>query len=162
MSGSLIAIFILIGFILIAVEIFIPGGIFGLLGTGLILTGVIGSAYSFGPEVSVPIGIGCVVGGILAFAAWVRYFPTSWMGRRLSLKNEAGSDQGFVSQSAEMEDLRDKTGEALTDLRPGGMVLIDGNRIDVVTAGTYIEKGSPVRVVEINSNRVVVAGMDEI
>lgn len=161
MSGEIIAIMILIGFLLIAVEIFLPGGIFGLIGTGLILAGVIGSAYTYGSTVAVPVGFGCLAGGVLAFAGWIRFFPRSWMGRKLSLENEAASSQGYQSQSPELESLVGKTGEALTDLRPGGLAMIEGKRIDVVSTGAYVEKGSPIRIVEVSSNRVTAAPMEK-
>lgn len=40
-----------------------------------------------------------------------------------------------------------RTGTAVTDLRPGGIVEIDGQRIDVVTSGEFIGRGQPVEVV---------------
>jgi membrane-bound serine protease (ClpP class) len=49
-----------------------------------------------------------------------------------------------------------KEGEAATDLRPAGTVVVDGKRLDVVTAGELIARGSKVKVVKVEGNRVVV------
>lgn len=40
-----------------------------------------------------------------------------------------------------------RTGVSVTDLRPGGIVEIDGHRIDVVTSGEFIGRGQPVEVI---------------
>ena len=49
-----------------------------------------------------------------------------------------------------------RIGEALTDLRPSGTVSIDGERIDVVTEGPWVEKGDTVVVLRAESYRHVV------
>jgi hypothetical protein len=38
------------------------------------------------------------------------------------------------------------TGVAVSDLRPGGIVEIDGHRIDAVTSGEFIPAGEPIEV----------------
>jgi membrane-bound serine protease (ClpP class) len=45
---------------------------------------------------------------------------------------------------------------AQSNLRPSGLALIDGKRIDVVTEGPMIERGTPVKVVAVEGMRVVV------
>jgi membrane-bound serine protease (ClpP class) len=42
-------------------------------------------------------------------------------------------------------------------LRPGGTARIGERRVDVVTRGEFLEPGTPLVVVEIEGNRVVVA-----
>lgn len=49
-----------------------------------------------------------------------------------------------------------REGEALTLLRPAGTVLIGDEKIDVVSEGEYITKGSKVRVIAVEGNKVVV------
>ena len=41
-------------------------------------------------------------------------------------------------------------------MRPGGKARFGNRYVDVVTDGTFITKGSRVRIVEITGNRVVV------
>jgi membrane-bound serine protease (ClpP class) len=50
----------------------------------------------------------------------------------------------------------EKEGVAKTDLRPAGVVLVDGQRVDVVTEGAMIEVGARVKVVAVEGNRIVV------
>ncbi len=49
-----------------------------------------------------------------------------------------------------------KNGLAATVLRPAGSALINGEKVDVVTEGEFIESGTPVEVVRIEGVRVVV------
>ena len=41
-------------------------------------------------------------------------------------------------------------------LRPAGMALIKGKKVDVVSVGDFVEKDRAVELVEISGNRVVV------
>lgn len=52
------------------------------------------------------------------------------------------------------------TGEALSDLRPGGYALIDGQRIDVITRGEVIPRGAQVRVVADEGYRRIVRRLE--
>jgi membrane-bound serine protease (ClpP class) len=45
---------------------------------------------------------------------------------------------------------------AHSDLRPGGTAYFGDRKIDVVTYGDYIPQQSPVRIVEVHGNRIVV------
>ena len=49
-----------------------------------------------------------------------------------------------------------RSGIAATQLRPSGAVQFGDRRVDVVTAGGFVEAGTPVRVVEVRGNRIVV------
>ena len=49
-----------------------------------------------------------------------------------------------------------KNGKALTDLRPSGTALIENSRIDVVTSGEYINKGSNILVISEEGSKIVV------
>ena len=50
-----------------------------------------------------------------------------------------------------------RTGEAATTLKPTGTIELDGDRIDVVTEGEFVEQGARVRVLYVEGNRVLVA-----
>ena len=55
--------------------------------------------------------------------------------------------------------MRDQCGVAYTQLRPSGTALINGKRVDVVTEGSLIEKGTAIRVVDTEGLRVVVRAL---
>ncbi|MBL9126358.1 MAG: hypothetical protein JNL97_01865, partial [Verrucomicrobiales bacterium] len=56
-------------------------------------------------------------------------------------------------------ELLNQSGSALTHLRPSGTALIGGRRVDVITEGSMVERGSPVRVVAVEGMRVVVRAL---
>jgi membrane-bound serine protease (ClpP class) len=55
-------------------------------------------------------------------------------------------DAGLVGQ----------TGEAFTILRPSGRARIGGKLVDVVAEGDFLDPGTPVEVVDVAGNRVIV------
>jgi membrane-bound serine protease (ClpP class) len=128
---------------LIVAEMFMPGLVMGLLGLG-----AMGVSVVFGFKHHWAVGTGQVVAALvvvpLAF-----YAATKRLGLRTSL-------EGSVSFAQDWAAYVGKEGEAWTELRPAGMVMIEGKRIDVVTAGELVEKGKRVRVVKVEGNRIVV------
>ena len=48
------------------------------------------------------------------------------------------------------------TGVALTYLRPSGKAEINDERVDVITENQFLEKGTPVKVIDIRGNRIIV------
>lgn len=81
---------------------------------------------------------------------WVRFFPSSRLGQLFVARRTSG-DLGV-----ERPELVHREGVAITNLRPSGTAIIDGKRVDVVTEGGMIERGTPVRVVSVEGLRVVV------
>ncbi len=45
---------------------------------------------------------------------------------------------------------------ALTPLHPAGAARFDGDRLDVVTSGEFLDAGVPVRIIEARGSRIVV------
>ena len=56
----------------------------------------------------------------------------------------------------ELKTLVGKSGTAITPLRPAGVALIDGHRVDIVTRGEFVETETEVEVILVEGNRVVV------
>lgn len=140
------------GLLLLFCEVFVPGGIVGGIGAICLIIGIIG-----GFTISVNWGFGLLVGtlvvGLVGFWLWVKYFPTSPIGKKLILQNDAHDWQGYSNTKQE---LVGKEGIAHSPLRPAGTAIIDGQRVDVVTRGDMIESDAAIRVVEVEGNRVVV------
>lgn len=145
---------ILIGFVLILIEIFlIPGITIAGIGGGLAILGGVFYAYKYlGPtEAAWCLGSSLVLGGIL-----LRFVIKTRSWRRLVLDAKESGEEGFRSTRSELEALVGKEGVAVTPLRPAGTALIEGERINVVTEGAFVERDSRVTVVEVEGNRVVV------
>jgi membrane-bound serine protease (ClpP class) len=50
-----------------------------------------------------------------------------------------------------------RNGEAVTRLAPSGKARIDDELVDVLTSGEFLDRGTPLVVIEARGNRVVVA-----
>jgi membrane-bound ClpP family serine protease len=72
----------------------------------------------------------------------------------LALKNRLSSKEGVVTAS--LKEYVNKQGHAVTDLRPSGIALIEGKRLDVVTDGDYVEANTPIMVTGVTGNQIIV------
>jgi membrane-bound serine protease (ClpP class) len=162
MSATVIGGLIAAGFLLVVFEVFVPGGILGIMGTLLIVSGIVGAGLTYGSSVAVPLAFASMVGGVVCFVCWVRYFPSSWLGKKMNLEAQNTQTGGYTSQDPKLIELVGQSGVALSDLRPAGMAKIGERRIDVVTEGTFLEKGTSVEVTGVSSNRVVVRKVETV
>ncbi len=76
--------------------------------------------------------------------------------RTLILKTTENSADGFQAAPQELAALAGQSGQSLSPLRPAGVALIGGQRVDVVTNGEFIEPETEVEVVAVEGSRVVV------
>lgn len=152
---ELVITLLVVGAILLLLETVLPGMIAGIVGGCCLLAGVIMGYIEFGAAAGTWILCGAVVGVIAGFCVWVKFFPTSRYGRAFISRGVTGDIR------AEKPELLHQTGTAFTQLRPSGMALINGQRVDVVTEGSLIEKGMPIKVVATEGMRVVVRALSE-
>ena len=149
----------IIGIILLVIEIFVPGfGIWAIIGIICLMSGVIMAAYdSSAAALSLCIGfiLAMVLAGFVIYA-----FRKRGIWNKFILKDELKTELGYVSQPVK-EYLLGKTGKALTPLRPAGTAVFDGERVDVVTVGEFIQQGQQVTVVLVEGGRIVVSGKEE-
>lgn len=148
---------VIAGVIMVLAEILIPGGVVGALGVVLLGAGIV---LGFSQELVLGFAllIGSVVFGIVVFWLWVKYFPTSPIGKKVFLGQNA---QTWHSYDDGNSDLVGAVGVSHTPLRPSGTALVDGRRLDVVTRGELIAKQTPVKVVAVHGNRIIVEAVEE-
>ena len=149
---TLFFILLLSGLVLMGVEIFVPGGILGGL-AGLALVGAIVTGFVAFPSAGPIIAVGIVVLTGVAVAAWIRIFPRTRFGRKMTVSMDLS---GSKAPATDLQGLAGKQGEALSDLRPAGFARVDGRRVDVVTQGELIARGERVKVLRVEGARVVV------
>lgn len=137
------------GVALIVLEALLPGMILGFIGMAGVVLSII-----YGFEHDWLIGTAQVV--ITLVVIPVAFYMAF---KRLSVKASISAESGGVSFGKDYQKYLGLEGEAIMDLHPSGMVLIDGKKVDVVTAGESIEKGRRVRVVKVEGNRVIVRAL---
>ncbi len=157
--GPLATIVLLIaaGILALGVELFIiPGfGLVGILGIAAILGGMITSWIEFGPVIGM---ITVVITSVLTAIMAVMMLRSRFVKKRLVLDTQLESGGGTESQDFVF--LLGKQGTTHTMLRPAGIALIEGQRVDVVSQGGYLEKGMQIKVIAVDGPRIVVAKVD--
>ncbi len=151
--SAIMALFI-IGAMLLAAEVFVPGGILGVLAALALLAGVVLTFIEYGANAGwLAIGVALA---LAAFTLWLEFFilPKTPLGRRLFLKAEIkGASQPPL---AERDMVVGQTGMADTMLAPSGYVVIAGKRYEAYSRSGLIAKGEAIRVVELDNFRLIV------
>lgn len=142
----------IIGVIVIIAEIILPsGGILSILAICLL-----GFSLFRAFALSTNIGMLFLGADIIIVPALVLLGLKLIAKSPVTLRKTLSKEDGVMSQKKEMEELLDASGTAITDLRPAGSIKIDNKRIDAVTRGDYIDKGTQVRVIEVTGNQIIV------
>lgn len=169
LAGMEDAVFFMIGFALLFIEVFItPGfGVLGISGIVLILFSLLNAMTwkvpgQF-PPVFDPNTLQTAVRNLAAGAAGTaalgffagRYLPKSRVLRPVVLSQSTSKSEGFSAAQTHSE-LVGREGVAEMNLHPAGRVRLGNERVSVVTRGEFIEKDSRVRVVEARGSHIVV------
>jgi len=159
------------GVCFLLLEIFVlPGfGIFGLGGGLMVIVSLVLASQTFIiPTNSAQLAdmrrsllvVGGAVAGMLCSAIVMRrYLPRAPFLQRMMLEppDEQELDRQIRRESVvDFQDLMGQEGVATTQLTPSGKATIDDQLLDVIAVGEVIERGTPIVVVEVHGNRVVV------
>lgn len=154
---------IIAGFSLIMLEAFvIPGfGIVGIIGIGIVVYGLylllipnvpVGEEVLSNANDGFMIGLlGAVIGIYLLLKLMVK--TKFW--KQLTAPGSQKKEDGYTN-SFGWESLTDQVGKADTDLHPSGWVIVESKRFFMISEGDFIEKGSSVKVLSVDGNRIVV------
>ncbi len=148
-----IVILLIIGALLLFLETLLPGMIAGTIGALCLIVAVALGYRDFGMATGNGLLVAVILGLALGMYGWLKYFPESRIAKRFISKSAVG-DLGV-----DRPDLLNCTGATLTALRPSGIATIQNQRVDVVTEGGFIERGSAIKVVAVEGSRVVVRGI---
>lgn len=142
------------GAVLLAAEVFVPGGVLGVLAALALLAGVVLSFIDYGSAGGwIAIGAALALTGI---TLWFEFMilPKTALGRRLFLKAAiTGASQAPL---AERETVVGQAGVADTTLAPTGYVTVAGKRYEAYSRSGLIAKGEALRVVELDNFRLIV------
>lgn len=155
MNNLVLPIFLqLMGILVIIVEVIVPtGGILAIFSTGLIG----GSLYLVFTKASSAAGYLFVVTDLIVIPLSVFIGFKLLAKSPAALKRSLSKEDGVQSQSPELEMYMGLEGITATDLRPSGVAVIDGKRLDVVSRGEYLERSSNVVVIAVTGNQIIVS-----
>lgn len=145
---------LLIGIVLIGIEFYMPGfGLPGICGiicavAGIILTGKTTSGR-------IIVGVITIVIVAIMLVISIMVFNSKKVKSPIKLDTDLQGKNLFIEET-DMEYLIGKKGVAITDLRPTGKGKFDGVKLDVLSQGDFITKGSPLEIKEIKNNKIFV------
>lgn len=142
------------GFILVGIEMAIPGfGVPGVSGIICLVVAIFLISDSF-VEGAV---IALIVLGLLGimFAIILGILSKAKLKSPLILKDEQNKEKGFISNS-DLNYLLGRHGIAVTDLRPSGTADFDGIEFDVISEGKYIPKDTRLVIYKVQGSKLIV------
>ncbi len=140
------------GFILVGVEMVVPGfGLPGLSGIACLIGGILLTAKTVEQGLTITV----IVVVLLAVMLTVVLLILKTVKPPFVLEDELKPEQGQLNAS-DLEYLVGKEGVASTDLKPVGKCDIEGVEFDVRAEGRYIEKGTKVRINRIYENTIMI------
>jgi len=144
----------LLGVLLLAGEVFVPGAILGILG-GLCMAAACVISFqelgSFGGTVAALIALGLLAVMLYVELVWL---PKTRFGRKLIVHSKV--DATSQPRLAEEADVVGKTAEAVTPLVPSGYVVVDGKRYEAFSQSGHAAKGTVLRVSGLDNFRLIV------
>lgn len=144
----------ILGLVMLVLELFVPSfGILGLLGSVCLIAGVVRAAFSY-THALLNLGIAFAAAAVV-IAVVVVTFKERGIWNRFILQESLTKEEGFVP-ALEKLSLIGAVGMSITPLRPAGTAMIGGERVDVVTEGSFINPDRPIAVVKVEGGRVVV------
>lgn len=152
----LAALFFILGLSGLVLEIFLVPG-FGIAGTaGLLLLGwSVMLLVVDVTQATQALVIALAVTAVLFFLG-VKGAAKLNLWHRISLRSRQYKEAGYMAPKPELIGYLGKTGTVITSLRPAGTVEVERSRLDVVSQGEYIPKGTRVSVISVEGSRVVV------
>ena len=144
----------IVGMGLLILEVFVPG--FGLFGIAGILSILASFYFVLGGNASALNWLAIsIVAALTLFALLIKYLPSNPAWNLFVLKDKQENSEGY-SVTPDLTQYAGKAGVAVTTLRPAGIALIDGIRIDVVTFGDYIDAGTNIVVDKVEGSKIFV------
>ncbi len=145
-----------LGIALMIFEMFTPGlGIPALLSVISFIAAIVLSANSFAHAL-ITLALILILLGVCAFFIF-RAFSKGKLHRIVLSETVSGDSSPLLDMSA----MTGAEGVCLNTLRPSGDADFAGKKLDVISEGEFIEKGSRVRIERIEGHRIIVRKVSE-
>jgi membrane-bound serine protease (ClpP class) len=153
-----IALLLLAGLLVMALEVFVPsGGVLGFLSAVSLVAAVAMAFMTRGAAAGVAV-LAIVCGAVPAVLGMAfRFFPRTPLGRRVLPPPPAPDDVGpDAARRRSLRGLVGRAGRSATDMLPWGVVSLDGATHEAVSESGVIAAGTVVEVVGVQGSALVV------
>lgn len=144
-----------LGLVLLFFEVFVPGGVLGVLGGILMLAGCGVAFAEFGTSGGALATVLAVVliGATLYFELFV--LPKTALGRKLFLERAIAARS--QPPPADAGEIVGREGQTLTTLAPSGYVVIGGKKYEAASQSGLLPRGTTVKVTGLDNFRLLVS-----
>ena len=161
-SNAVFAVLLLIVALAILMsEIFVPsGGLLGLITFFTLAVSILFAYRAWGTSHPNIFAVFCVfvlllVPTVIAIGFYL--LPQTSFGKRVLLEApETESVTPFVKKWSQLERMVGRYGTAMSMLNPGGMIKVDGERLQAISEGLSIDSGTSVKVISLRAGSLVV------
>lgn len=172
LTGLEVAAVFAVGLVLVLVELFFfPGVVLvAAVGTALMIGALFFAMVDYYPAQPLDFSFGlllrpmlnlslAIVASVITIAILARFLPDLPVFRRLFLSTSSASGPSIPTIALSKDPIAIAPGDqgtAHTTLRPSGKAVFGETLVDVVTQGQFIEAGTPVRILSVSGEAVVV------
>jgi len=160
--GLIVLVMLVGGLILLFIEVaLIPGfGITGVTGILVILAGLGIAFWKLDFKLAVIYTIVSLVGLVLLVLWAIYIFPHTKLGKQFVLQTTISVEDGFTA-TRDFTKYVGMEGVATSDLRPSGIVRIDDERLDVMSEGEFVPRGTKIKVSRVKNGSLVVVPFEQ-
>jgi membrane-bound serine protease (ClpP class) len=163
--GVYAIVLLIAGLLILICEVFVPsGGVLAVITTVVLLLSAICAFVAWFEERPAVWWTYCALLVLLiptTLGSTFYMLPKTSVGKKVLLEAPDPSQvEPFVEEIARLEKLVGCRGQALSLLNPGGMVLVEGERLHAFTEGILVEPQTAVEVLEIRGTRLLVRPVD--
>jgi len=162
LATILVILSFLAGIVFLIIEIATPIPTFGIAGIiGIVLAigalfYALAGNFRTGNTTTATLTLSASIAGFIVLVIFmIRTLPKSTLWSKFILTHEEKPSQGYIT-TVDFTSYVGKSGESLTHLRPSGIAVIDGARLDVVSEGEYIPAKTSIKVIRVEGARIIV------
>ncbi|MCA9213100.1 MAG: NfeD family protein [Planctomycetales bacterium] len=145
---------------LAALELVIPsGGVLGIMASLTYVASIVAAYTSWGFQFGTIYLVCTMVVAVVCGNAFVRYWPKTAIGRRI-FGTPPSEEEVIPERRRELHALVGARGKTISAMLPSGAIRIDGRVLDAVSDGMVIEKDTPIEIVRVKANHLVVKPVD--
>lgn len=153
---SWITLLVIFGIILITFELFLPGGVLGVIGFLSLLAASLFIFIDYGFFWGVISLVGIATLAIAFLLTWLYLIRYSKLGEIFTLKATIKTSSKNFSDNIDFFNLVGKIGTTTTDLKSSGKALIDDKSYDVVSIFGFIKFNEKIEVVSVEGSNIKV------
>jgi membrane-bound serine protease (ClpP class) len=152
---TVILLLFIVGSMLLAAEMILPGGVVGILGGISLLAGSALAFMEYGPTVGLFASIGAVgLVGVMLYGELV-WLPRSRFGRKMVVESTIDAQSQPAPPAA--SEVVGRPATALTTLAPSGLVSVDGKQYEAFCRSGLAVRGAALTVIDVDNFRLVVS-----